>query len=161
MQKLEITQENALKALEMAPNELKPIFENLFGFQTRSESKNIMERIKSIKDVFEIRPVSPYEQPLLGYKGNEGNMIRARAFMQLQFIADVLNEGWIPNWNDEKQYKYVPWFKESGSGLSLNGVVNWITNTTVGSRLCYKSKELAEFAATQFADIYKEFLTLN
>lgn len=30
-----------------------------------------------------------------------------------------------------------------------------------GSRLCYKSRELAEYAATQFADIYNDFLTIK
>ena len=158
---LEITKQNALKAIEMAPNEFKAALETLFGFSTTSAPANIMERVKTFADVLELCPPSPNEQILLDYNGNEGNMIRARAFMQLQFIADVLNEGWIPNWNDEKQFKYVPWFKESGSGLSLYDVALCFTGTAVGSRLCYKSIELAEFAAKQFADIYKEFLTLN
>jgi hypothetical protein len=46
------------------------------------------------------------------------------AIAKLFIIADVLNKGWKPNWNNEDEYKYYPWFnletdKNNPSGFRL------------------------------------------
>lgn len=158
---IEITQENAIKALTLAPKEMQPVLKALFGGAVKIEPKNIMDRISSFDDILELNPPSPNEKRLLDYNGNEGHMISARAYLMLSMISRVLNEGWKPDWTNQSQYKWIPWFKDGGSGLSLRAVDFWSTTAIVGSRLCYKSKELVEFAATKFADIYRDFLTLN
>jgi hypothetical protein len=84
------------------------------------------------------------------------------AHYKLVIIAQALNEGWKPNWSDYNEYKYYPWFNmRSGSGFSYHGYVSWLAGTTVGSRLCFKSRELAEYAGEQFIDIYNDFLTIK
>lgn len=82
---------------------------------------------------------------------------------QLYVIAQALNEGWEPNWNDFSERKYYPWFDMEtygdapvGSGFSFLGYDCDYTNTFVGSRLCFKSRELAEYAGKQFESIYKD-----
>ena len=81
------------------------------------------------------------------------------AFRQLVLIAKVLNEGWTPNWNDGGEKKHYPWFSVS-SGFAF-GTATYhydYAYMSTGSRLCFKSRELAEFAGKTFTDIYKAYL---
>lgn len=84
------------------------------------------------------------------------------AYYKLTIIAEALNEGWIPDWDDYSQYKWVPYFRnKSGFGLAFDDYDSWSTSTDVGSRLCFKSSEIAVYVATQFADLYNDFLTIK
>ena len=86
-------------------------------------------------------------------------MLASQAHLKIQIIAKALNEGWYPNWNDTNEYKYYPWFKASpGVGFSFSDYDFALTRSTVGSRLCFKSRDLAEYAGKQFIDIYNQFL---
>jgi hypothetical protein len=56
-------------------------------------------------------------------KGHQQAII---AYAKLIIIAQSLNEGWSPNWNDTNQLKYYPWFeieasKDRAIGLRLLG----------------------------------------
>lgn len=80
---------------------------------------------------------------------------------KLVIITRALNEGWEPNWNDDSEYKYFPWFEvdaddERPAGFGFSGTFydSWITYSTVGSRLCFKSSELALYAGKQFEELY-------
>ena len=82
------------------------------------------------------------------------------AYCKLVVIANALNEDWKADFENANQIKYVPYFiYRSGFGLSYHGYDYWNTSALVGSRLCYKSRELAIYAAKQFADIYNDFLS--
>lgn len=82
------------------------------------------------------------------------------AYEKVKVVAKAINDGWVPDWNDSNQYKYYPYFKvlSSGSGFSNSSFRSAGTITGVGSRLCYESSEKAKYAATQFVDIYNQFL---
>lgn len=87
---------------------------------------------------------------------------------KLTIIAEALNDGWQPNWNDWNEYKYYAWFEveaseeqPAGSGFSHSYCVRSASVTGVGSRLCYKSSELARYAASQFEDLYKDYLLIQ
>jgi hypothetical protein len=85
------------------------------------------------------------------------------AYAKLTIIARALNEGWKPDWTDSNQYKWHPFFeanKKAGFGFSRTRYGYWLTHTSVGSRLCFKSEALAKYAGEQFIDIYNDFLTL-
>jgi len=90
------------------------------------------------------------------------------AHAKLIIIAEALNEGWQPDWNDHSQWKYYPWFTvkasakvPSGSGLAFSDCDHWNSLTTVGSRLCFKSEELAEYAGKQFKKLYEEYFLIQ
>lgn len=90
------------------------------------------------------------------------------AHCKLVIVAEALNEGWQPNWNDSKEYKYYPWFdveadekRLSGFGLSYDGYDVWYTGTDVGSRLCFKSREVAKYAGEQFKELYAEYFLIQ
>jgi hypothetical protein len=75
---------------------------------------------------------------------------------QAILITEVLNEGWVADWDDTTQEKRLPYFK--GSGLSFGGVGYWNASTFVGSRpFAFRSRELAEFAVNTFPEIFKGF----
>lgn len=86
------------------------------------------------------------------------------AHAKLIIIAEALNEGWKPDWSDWDQYKYYPWFdmeKSASGGFSCNIYDSRVTASLVGSRLCFKSPELAEYAGTQFLDLYKDYFVIE
>jgi hypothetical protein len=84
------------------------------------------------------------------------------AHAKLVIITEALNEGWKPNWKDSGEYKYYPWFNmSSGSGLSFHDCVGWDSRSTVGSRLCFKSRALAEYAGKQFKKLYEQYFVIK
>ena len=160
MNTIEIKKENVIAAFNQADAATKKVLTALFGNVAGSEK--ITDRVKTFEDALKIAPVSENMKILLDYNGNDDDLLSSQAYAKLTIIAKALNEGWVPDWNNQNQYKYIPWFKEkSGFGLSYLGVGTWYTHTDVGSRLCYKSEELAKYAATQFADIYRDYLTIK
>lgn len=111
------------------------------------------------------------------------------AYMKLRIITAALNEGWEPQFT-EGEYRYYPWFylyteeewaelddetKERGvyfggyaSAGAYAGLVYASSNDApssafadVGSRLCFKTSELAKYAGKQFADIYTDFYLIR
>ena len=86
------------------------------------------------------------------------------AHAKLIIIAEALNEGWKPDWENGKWDKWYPWFvmgSPSGSGFSFFGAGDWRTASRAGSRLCFKSEEIAEYAGTQFEELYKDYFVMN
>ena len=126
--------------------------------------KDIKERIKTFEDVLEYhnykRDIAEFELECTKRAYTKDEI----AYRKIKLIAEALNEGWTPDWSNSNERKYLPYFNmgsPSGSGFSYDGYVRWHAHSAVGSRLCFKSRELAEYAGNQFEDIYKEFLTLN
>lgn len=83
------------------------------------------------------------------------------ALHKLSIIVKALNEGWKPNWEDSNQYKYYPYFDMRRGGFSYVDCNYWDTLTTVDSRLCYKSSEVAMYAGKTFFPLYKDLMTLK
>ena len=52
-------------------------------------------------------------------------------------------------------------YSSSAGRFSFNDSDNQYSRSAVGSRLCFKSKDLATYAGTQFLDIYKDFFTIK
>lgn len=108
------------------------------------------------------------------------------AYVTLRVITEALNEGWKPQFT-EGERRWYAWYdfltKEEVEGMSdeekeerrVVGRANYYANaygglvysfavhvssssgTSYGSRLAFKNKELAEYAAKQFGDIYADF----
>lgn len=161
METLEVTKANAIKAFQSADAKGKKLLTDLYGEKTFTEK--ITDRIKTFGDVLRALPTIPQNVGiLLSYNGTDKDMIGARAFMQITLIARVLNEGWEPDWTNSSEWKYYPWLKfKTGVGFSDSVFGNSYASATVGSRLCYKTSELAEYAGTQFQSIYNDFLLTN
>ena len=86
------------------------------------------------------------------FKPVEGLTKDELAYQKLKIIAKALNEGWEPNWNNWDEWKYYPWFRmgdrdgSPGVGFSCSGYGYVSGASSVGSRLCFKTRELAEYA---------------
>lgn len=131
----------------------------IYQSTTAATTQPITERVKTFEDACRELGISKIE---LGITGMDEDQESIEAYAKLIIIARALNEGWQPDWSDQSQYKYVPWFEhKSGFGLSYDGCDRWYSHTTVGSRLCYKSRQLAEYAGKQFADIYNQYLSIK
>lgn len=126
-----------------------------------------MNKITSFEEACKARGVDPNVLPdvsMLPDKHRKSFI----AFYKLIIIAEALNEGWEPNWNDSRQYKYYPWLyvqasneKSAGFGLSSSYDVRTRTGASVGSRLCFKTSELAMYAGNTFKDLYTDYLLLT
>jgi len=88
-----------------------------------------------------------------------------REYFEAQYkavvIAEALNEGWKADWSNSDQEKWLPWFRGLSSGAFVFYVTYYgysIACAGYGSRLCFKSDELAEYAGKQFLDIYAAIL---
>ena len=154
MNKIEIERENVIAAHLVAGSKTRKVLETLFG-QKVFKPLDVTERIKTLSDAEkEIGRFAVVDMTLTKDE---------RAYHQLKIIAEALNEGWKPNWNDSNERKFYPWFSmtdKPGFGFSYT-CCGWArTYTDVGSRLCFKSEKLAAYAGKQFESIYKDFLTL-
>lgn len=106
------------------------------------------------------------------------------AYLKLRIICAALNEGWKPQFTED-EYRYYPWFKlynreeydeldedkkcrvvcRGGDGASAyyglacaNAYnVSSFSYTVCGSRLAFKTRELAEYAGRQFVEIFADF----
>jgi hypothetical protein len=152
MKALQISDKLARKIYPSADNELKDLLEENFGKPFFSEK--ITDRVKNFEDACEIMGVDPNSNGFTCIGTPDD-----RAYKCLKVIVGALNEGWTPDWNNTNEPKYYPWFELKG-GFRLDDVICNYDHSVVGSRLCFKSRELAQYAATQFEDLYKQFFTL-
>ena len=157
---LEITRQAAIKAHDEASTKGKTLLENLFG--KRVFQKDIKERIKTFDDVIRELGDDPEEFKNAISIMEEPDEI---AYVKLKLIAKALNEGWTPDWSNGEWDKWYPWFNMNDSSsagrFSFHGAAYQYSHSRVGSRLCFKSEELATYAGTQFLDIYKDFFTVK
>ena len=84
------------------------------------------------------------------------------AYHKLTIIARAINGGWKPDWNDRTQYKYYPVFYYEIAGLSCANTDSAATHTyaRIGSRLCFQTEAMSDYAAATFADLYTDFYCL-
>lgn len=84
------------------------------------------------------------------------------AYAKLLVIAEALNEGWEPNWDDSNEYKYWPWFYMNKPGFRFDDSHDaWsAAGTTGGSRLCFRTRELSDYAAKTFLSLWKDMMVL-
>jgi hypothetical protein len=84
------------------------------------------------------------------------------SYEKLKIITKAINNGWTPDWNNTRQYKWWPWFRlSSGFGFDGSGCDYGYAGTSVGSRLCFESEAKSDYAAEQFIDIYEEYITIK
>lgn len=107
------------------------------------------------------------------------------AYLKLRIIVTALNEGWEPKF-EKGEYRYYPWFylytkeqydelddEEKGrcvlrSGYSKNSSCGFVccgesydasgSYTSNGSRIAFRTRELADYAGRQFVDEFADFM---
>lgn len=161
MRTLQIKQDSLLVAFRNAGKEGKQVLSDLFGKQVALYD-NITDRVKSFEDACQVLGISTNVPEVKGLPRKHQKAIIAN--YKLIVIAEALNEGWKPNWQDSDEYKYYPWFDMSnpaGVGYSYTSYTASYTNASFGSRLCLKNRELAIYFGQTFTDLFNDSLLLN
>jgi len=153
MKILEIKKDAALEAYKNTSKEGRKLLEDLFG---NYQFQLITERIKTFEDVLEELNLSSIDFKVVC----QHLKIDEVAYRKLRLIVQCLNEGWKPDFTDKNQEKYYPWFEvnDAGSAYALSSNAPSRANATVGSHLCFKSRELALYAGKTFDKIYTDYL---
>lgn len=152
-------------------------------------STNITERIKTFDDALAALPAEhPMVRNWTAMRGLEDKFSpNLAAYAKLCIIVAALNEDWELHWGSDQVY-YYPWFyiyskaevetmmqdrkdklvllggdANNGSRCGL-GCVNsndaWSNaHVNIGSRLAFRSKELAIYCAEQFLDIWAQYIS--
>lgn len=119
------------------------------------------KEIKSYEDACKVLGIQPISENAVAAfpKEDRKSML---AYHKLTIIARAINGGWKPDWNDRTQYKYYPIFYYENAGLSFADANNAASTTCAcfGSRLCFKTEAMSDYAAATFADLYTDFYCL-
>lgn len=174
---------NSKKIEIEVPNGKKPEWVNGVLTLVDEKPQNVMERVKTFKDACNELGIE-HDKWVQDKKdlGLEADVI---AYLKLRIIAAALNEGWKPQFTTD-EYRYFPWFYlytqseidemseeeksrvvyRSSYNAHANGGVAFAdtfydssnTNTYIGSRLAFKTRELAEYAGRQFVEIWADYV---
>ena len=147
---LTLTEAAARRLYPGASGEFKTLLEE--NFSKEVFTGKITDRVKSIEDAFNELGI------VMDTVISDSCSKDETAYRKLKIGAKALNEGWTPNWDDKNEPKYYPWFEYSKGGFSLAGVGGCYQRSHVGSRLCFRTRELAEHAAKAFSQEYNDFL---
>lgn len=155
MKTLQISEQKARELYKSGSCELKSILEESFGKDFFSQK--ITDRVKTYEDACTELGISPLNEDKLMDLGLTKHDI---AYQKLATIVKALNEGWVPDVCDDRVYRWYPWFVTNGSPSSFAfcGSGCDIANAYAGSgsRLKFRTRELSEYAAKQFIDIWKD-----
>ena len=184
MEIINIEKEKAINAYQHGSEEQKKVLKQLFGKET-FRPQMVTDRIKTFNDA--LKELNPFRPLVKEYKALckadvTENMI---AYSRLCIVTAALNEGWTPQFVEE-EYRYFPYFRiyskeeirkmseeeksrvayRSSNAADASGGVLYASadfdsayvGANIGSRLAFKTKELAEYAGKQFTKLYAEYL---
>lgn len=187
METIKVNKESLLDAYRNAGNEGRNVLVNLFPEMDFRKSLPVTERVKTWDDVVRELGYDPVERLLDHTERGDGFNFGPDeiAYIKLKAIAKVLNEGWEPKFV-KGEWRYFPWFylytqeeidkmtpeKRSrvvlrssyyayafgGVAFALAAYDSSYANAHYGSRLAFKSEELAVYAGKQFTDIWADFV---
>jgi hypothetical protein len=175
---IEIKVEDIKRAFEEASDSAKKSILTLFP--QLKEALPVTDRVKTFEDACHESGIDP-EQYMSKYEDEPADVI---AYMKLRVICKALNEGWTPQFV-KGEFRYFPYFylytneeisrmsEEEKSRVvfrsyysaSAYGGVSYAyayndsayVFASVGSRLAFKTSELAEYAGKQFIDLWADF----
>ena len=186
MEILNIDKEKAINAYQQGSEEQKKVLEQLFGKET-FRPKMVTDRIKTFNDA--LKELGPNHILVKEYNVINNNMttLSMKYYSRLCIITAALNEGWRPKFA-EGEKRYFPYFRlysseeirqmskeekssvvyRSYSGAYANGGVSCayasydsaVVSAHIGSRLAFKTNELAKYAGKQFGKLYANYLDI-
>lgn len=126
-------------------------------------AKNITDRVKTYADACAVLGIKETLPDVGGLRPKDRPSVTA--YYKLIVIAQALNEGWEPDWTNENEPKYFPWFyfdrkknKTAGFASAYTYYAPTYTRAYFGSRLCFKTEALCEYAARQFEPLYEAWI---
>lgn len=146
MRTLQISEKKAMELYKNGSDELKTVLEESFGKEFFQ--RKITDRIKTYEDACaELGIYSLDEAKLMDFGLTKHDI----AYQKLATVVKALNEDWTPDVCDSSVYRWYPWFKANGSPSSFAFCGSYCGNARAGagsgSRLKFRTRELAEYAA--------------
>lgn len=185
---LTISRENALAAYDNTDANGRELLEHLFGkelFVKKDITERVKTFVDACKVLGSQHPyVEQYVATEAAFRGEEksGDFL---SYLKLRIITAALNEGWEPQFTED-ECRYYPWFEfftqselnemsddEKGrvvgrafsNSNALGGLACAYASYALsyssgifGSRLAFKTRELAEYAGRQFVELYADFV---
>lgn len=174
---------NSKKIEIEVPNGKKPEWVNGVLTLVDEKPRNVMERVKTFEDACNELGIDHNEW--MQDKKELGLEADVIAYLKLRIIAAALNEGWKPQFTTD-EYRYFPWFclytqseidemneedksrvvyrsdiyASASGGVAFAYTVSDSSDayTYIGSRLAFKTRELAEYAGRQFVEIWADYV---
>lgn len=129
-----------------------------FALENYPELEDVTSRVKSFEDACkELRISSDY--PIILTQGTTSDLAtKIMIGYKLSIIAAALNQGWQADWSNE-EYKWFPYFvyDKTEKGLQFSNSFYYSNCSYVPAHLCFKTKELSNYAGKQFINLYKEY----
>jgi len=95
-------------------------------------------------------------------KDRASMIAHAKLVIIVRAANKLANNGkeWTPDFSNYNERKYEIWFDYDASSSAFRCLVcaYWGTVSSVGSRLCFNSSEIAEYIGNQFIDLFNEYL---
>lgn len=186
MEILNIEKEKAINAYKQGSEEQKKVLEKVFGVET-FKPKTIKDRIKTFDDALkELGKDHPLVKEYNVINNNK-TTYNTKLYSQLCVITAALNEGWRPKFV-EGEKRYFPYFRlysseeisqmskeeksrvvfRSYDSAGAHGGVSYAyahydsagVDAGFGSRLAFKTNELAKYAGKQFGKLYANYLDI-
>lgn len=122
--------------------------------------------LKTFEDACQIEKVDPKKVipdfKLFPVKDRKAMIAHAKLVIIAKAANRLANNGkpWKADFAKPDQWKYAPWFyMESGSSsFQCSDCANWYSHTTVGSRLCFLSSDLAKYVGETFIKLYNDYM---
>lgn len=175
---IEVKVEDIKRAFDEANDNVKNGILN--SFPQFKEALPVTDRVKTFRDA--CREVCI--DPSVYFIKCENEPADVIAYMKLRVICKALNEGWTPRFV-EGEWRYFPYFhicseeeiirlseeeksrvvfRSDYDACAYGGVScayadfdSAYVSANIGSRLAFKTKELAEYAGRQFIDLWADF----
>lgn len=155
--------------------------------EPKEDNRPVTERIKTFEDALEaLGEEHPLVKEYWGVVRIDLDITQdLYAYLKLRIIVAALNEGWQPKF-EKGEYRYYPWFylytKEqydklgdeekgrcflrsgSNTSASFGFVVSYAYDdatssvSSSGSRLTFRTRELAAYAGRQFTEEWADFM---
>lgn len=176
---LVVSQESVQDAWRNGNPSQREMLEHLFGNDCKVK---ITDVVKSYEDACKVLGIKPVNFDYLP----EREKRHVSAMLKLETITKALNEGWEHPQKRGECYVYWPCFimlkeneldeyrRNGYTVVRVQGIKNTAglagsyshrtpsyTAASLGSRLCFKSSDLALYAATTFTQLYADYLLLE
>jgi hypothetical protein len=154
MKNLNIDLETAKQKFDESPEWLK--LEMLKTFGNDFNKRYNYTDIKRFEDVCKVLNITDESIDYFKYLPKH-----TLAYEKICIIIKAINGvEWNADYSDPNQPKFYNWYIYSGSGLRFSITNSFYdhTFTNIGARLCFETKEKAEYFAENFIDLVNDYL---
>lgn len=125
-----------------------------------------LKKLKTFQSACKIENVNPKtiipDFSQWSKKDQKAMIAHAKLVIIVRAANRLANDGkeWTPDWKDSSEWKYESWFYlgRGSSGFRFYDCAYWGSSSSVGSRLCFKSREVGEYVAKQFLNLYEDYM---